>query len=147
MSSFFNPGMLFIRTYVSPGLDKSTDWDIVTRTTLNLVSMNQAGSEGHQLFHSFIQSSSIMKVEQVYSLYTNHLVKLAPDTLNTLLFLLSNHPATGSRAVSRDSLICWLFPDQDESPGVQFSGDPCVLGEVLVSLTLSKVKIMFANLG
>ena len=125
------------------GLDKSSDWDVVTRTTLNMVSMNQAGSMGHQLFHELIHRSPIIPVHHVYSLYTNHLVKFAPDTLNTLLFMLRNHPVSDSRSISRDSLLCWLFPEQDETPGVQVSGDPSVIGEILVSLALSKVIILY----
>lgn len=126
------------------GLEKGADWELVARTTFNMMSMNQAGSHGHKLFQELQRThSNLFSLDQVYSLYTNHLVKLSPDTLSTLLFLLRNHPLqTCGRQDARESLVYWLFPDQMEESAlaVQFRGHPVDFAQALLSLVLKKAR-------
>ena len=102
------------------------DWDVVFRTAFNMISMNQAGQAGHQLFQLLYPAkrSSLLPVDQVYSLYTNHLIKVTPESVGTLSFMLRRFPlrmlaastsqqqgAIGVGDTPLDSLLVWLFPD------------------------------------
>jgi hypothetical protein len=64
---------------------ESADWDLIFRTAFNMMSMNQAGPDGHQLFARLYPSKrALLPVEQVYSLFTNQLIKVTPDAVHTL---------------------------------------------------------------
>ncbi len=77
-----------------PHHHEGADWDLVFRTAFNMMSMNQAGEAGHQLFRLLYpeQRRSLLPLEQAYGLFTHQLVKVTPDALGTLNALLLRFP-------------------------------------------------------
>jgi hypothetical protein len=78
-----------------PHRHEGADWDLVFRTAFNMMSMNQAGAAGHQLFRLLYPEQrrrSLLPLEQAYGLFTHQLVKVTPDALGTLNALLLRFP-------------------------------------------------------
>jgi hypothetical protein len=76
---------LALATAVEVGGHAGADWDLVFRTAFNMISMNQAGPAGHRLFQLlYVEKRSLLPLDQVYSLYTSHLIKAGDNGQETV---------------------------------------------------------------
>ena len=91
----------------------SQEWDIVSRQAVNMVSINQAGGEGHALVRCLLEGGRLM-AEQVINMYSTCLVKQDKASLTTLELLLRRWPP---KEEIREKLLAWLLPAGEEDGG------------------------------
>ena len=91
----------------------SQEWEAVSRQVVNMVSINQAGAEGHALVRCLLEEGKLL-AEQVINLYSTSLVKQDKASLTTLELLLRRWPP---KEDMREKLLGWLLPAGEEDGG------------------------------
>ena len=91
----------------------SQEWEVVSRQAVNMVSINQAGVEGHALVRCLLEEGKLL-AEQVINLYSTCLVKQDKASLTTLELLLRRWPPKGE---TREKVLGWLLPVGEEDGG------------------------------
>ena len=92
---------------------RSQEWDVVSRQALNMVSINQAGAEGHMFVRCLLEEGKLL-AEQVIDLYSRSLVKQDKASLTTFELLLKRWPP---KEDTRQKLLTWLLPAGEEEGG------------------------------
>ena len=122
------------------------DWAVVARQASNMLSINQAGEQGHRLLQTLLtRGGGVLPAAQVYSLYTSRLVRQDELSLATLAFLLKRHPVRegGQGREVRRELLVWLLPGEEgegRGGGRSLWGEEG-LGEVLEGLVTRRMQV------
>ena len=121
-------------------IEFTENWEVILRNCTNMVSMNQAGPEGHSLLRVLFKiDGARIPTSQLYSMYTNKLLIPSPEsilTLNELLRVYSIQDELNGFE-KRKSILAWLFPDLQDGEGENKKidkGPPVTIAKVLAVL-------------